>query len=469
MKTFRAVLVVVLTLTTLSPAQAAPGPTPSPTHSQSPTTTASPTPTQTPSATPSSTPTPTVVPTPNKPHSCSIHAALNLPGLAYFYGYVMNVKSHKVYASIRGEKQTPSASVMKVMTAAAAIMGLDPNYQAVTRVYSVPSEPGTVVIRGGGDHTLSRLNPPSYTTYKYPPKITKLANQVLASWPAGQPITKIILDASFFNLEAWNKYWLASDRTNGYMSLITGLMTDSDRANPDLTDVKYSGYRSANPVLAAGKYFKKALGAAASTAIVVEAKTPADAVEVGQAKSQPITVWLNHALKYSDNTETEIIARHAELANNLPGDFAHVQSLVKRYMRKLKINTDKLLMYDASGLAHGNRLTAKMVAQVMAEAADPGSPITTLLDYLPVSGISGTLAGRFNGYSEQARGAVHAKSGYIPGLYSLAGVVYAKDGTAIAFAFFARSFKGKKVGYEARATLDAVTTRLFLCGAGSYY
>lgn len=471
MKSARYLLAAALVLAGLQPANAAPTPTPSPSQSQSPTPTPIPSAsaTSTPSATATATPTPTPTPTPNKPHTCSIKAAMQSRDLAYFYGYVMNATTGQVYASVRGDELTPSASVMKVVTAQAAIQSLDRSYTATTRVYTVPSQPGVVVLRGGGDHTLSRLNPPSYTTYKYPPKISKLAALVNAAWPVDQPITKIILDASYFDKPSWNRAWKDSDRTNGYISLITGLMVDSDRRNPDLTDKNYSGYRSANPVLTAGGYFKTALGPNAKDAELIEGALPADAVEVGAVRSQPMSIWLDHALKYSDNTETEIIARHALRMNGMATDFASIQPMVIRYLKKLKIDYKKLVMFDASGLAQGDRVTAKLVASIMAKAADPTSPVADLLGYLPVSGVSGTLAGRYNGYSAQARGAVHAKSGYIPGLYSLAGVVYAKDGTAIAFAGFARSHAGKSVGYGARSALDALTTRLFLCGAGSYY
>lgn len=468
MKSLRIGLAAAFVLLATVPAQAA-NPTPSPSQSQTPTTSATPTPTGSGTPTATATPTPTPVPTPNKPHSCSIHAAMNQTNLAYFYGYVMNANTGQVYANLRGDEQTPSASVMKVMTASAAIAAISPDYQATTRVLAVPSEPGTVVLKGGGDHTLSRLNPPSYTTYKYPPKISKLAAQVVSAWPANQPITKIILDASYFDQPAWNTFWRNADRTSGDISLITGLMVDSDRENPDLTDKNYSGNRSTDPVMRAGAVFKQALGSIASDATLVAATTPQDAIEVGNVKSQPMSIWLDHALKYSDNTETEIIAKHAERITGFTTDFKSVQPMVKRAMKALGIDARKLIMNDASGLAQSDRVTAKLIANVMAAAAKPNSPIAALLNYLPVSGVSGTLQGRYNGYSAQARGAVHAKSGYIPGLISLAGVVYAKDGTPIAFAGFARQFGGKTLYASARPALDALTTRLFLCGAGSYY
>ena len=450
-------VIAALTAIALAPSAAAYAvdPTPSPSQSQSPTTT------------PTASPTPT--PTPNKPRTCSIRKAATAKDLAYFYGYAVNAKTGQVYLNVRGDVQTPSASVMKVVTAATAMSVLPADYTANTSVLTVPSEPGTIVLRGGGDHTLSRLTPPSFTTYKKPAKLKALADAVKLAIPTETKITKIILDASFFDQPGWNSAWKASDRTNGYMSLITGLQTDSDRANPDLTDKKYSGYRSKNPVLATGKYFLSALGEVAVGAKLVEAKTPDDAVPVAAASSQPITVWLDHALKYSDNTETEFIAKHALIKAGFVPSFENIQKLAVKTLKSLKIDSKKLVMLDGSGLAQGNRLTAKLVTQIMAKAATPDSSLAPMFSYLPVSGMSGTLSGRFNGANKGARGYVHAKSGYIPGLYSLAGIVNAKDGTTIAFAGFARSAGQKKVGYGARAALDTLATRFYNCGAGSYF
>jgi D-alanyl-D-alanine carboxypeptidase/D-alanyl-D-alanine-endopeptidase (penicillin-binding protein 4) len=292
---------------------------------------------------------------------------------------------------------------------------------------------------------------------------------VLPTIPTGTVIKKIILDATFFDQPSWNSAWKASDRTNGYISLITGLQVDSDRANPDLTDKAYSGYRSKNPVVSAGKYFQAALGEVAKGAALVEAKLPTGAVQITSANSQPITVWLDHALKYSDNTETEFIAKHTLKYLNKTTSYSNIQKSFAAALKPLKLDTKKLVMLDGSGLAQGNRVTAKLITQLMAKSADATSPVAAMFNYLPVSGVSGTLSARFNGVNKAARGAVHAKSGYIPGLYSLAGIVMAKDGTPIAFAGFARSEGGKKVAYGARAALDTLAARFYECGSGSYY
>jgi D-alanyl-D-alanine carboxypeptidase/D-alanyl-D-alanine-endopeptidase (penicillin-binding protein 4) len=310
----------------------------------------------------------------------------------------------------------------------------------------------------------------SFTTYSKPARLEALASQVLLGWKSETPITKIILDAGFFAGPSYNSAWKLSDRTNGYISHITALQVDSDRANPDLTSKAYSGYRSTNPVLATGKFFKESLEGLAETATLVEGKTPANAVLLTRVNSQPITNWLSHAISVSDNTETEFIARHAAKFAGLEPSFASIEPLAKKALATLGVDSTGLKMYDGSGLAQGNRVTAKMIAQLMTKVAngnlEGNSTLAQMETYLPVAGKTGTLAGRFNGVNTIARNYVLGKSGYIPGLYSLAGIVNAKDGTRLAYAFFARSAGGKTVGYAARPALDTLATRLYQCGFG---
>lgn len=330
----------------------------------------------------------------------------------------------------------------------------------------MPGQPGTVVLQGGGDHTLSRMTGDSFTTYYKPARLESLAAQVFDKWAGATPITKIILDASFFSGPTYNVAWKASDRTNGYISNIAGLEVDSDRANPDLTSTAYNGYRSTNPVLVTGKAFKAELAGLADQATLVEAATPAGAVELTRVSSQPITNWLSHAISVSDNTETEYIARHAAKAAGLAPSFSSIQNLVKGALGPLGVDTTGLLMKDGSGLAQDNRVTAKMIASLMVKVANNQNGLGSLESYLPVAGNTGTLAGRFNGANAVAKKYVKGKSGYIPGLYSLAGIIDAKDGSRLAYAMFARSADGKKVGYMARPALDAAATRFYQCGGG---
>ena len=306
----------------------------------------------------------------------------------------------------------------------------------------------------------------SYTTYAKPARLETLANQVLNGWKSAEPITKIILDASFFKGDTYNPYWYSSDRTNGYISHITGLQVDSDRANGDQTSYAYSGYRSTDPVLRTGTLFKSALKGLAPKAVLVKGKTPKTAVELTAVKSQPMTTWMSHAIGISDNTETEFIARHAAKAAGLSPAFTSIEPMVKSMLNNLGIDSSKLVMKDASGLAQANRVTPKMITELMVKVAQGTTGLTALESYLPVAGVGpGSMGGRFTGKNAVARKFVKGKTGFIPGLYSLAGIINAKDGSRLAYSIFARSADGKQVGWSTRGALDTVATRFYSCGA----
>lgn len=459
-RVFAGAIAFVALLATASSAIAAPSPSPVPTASPtSGIAVGEPNPS---SPTPTATPTPKPYPTPAAP--CSAAAATKSKDLGQLYAYAIDAQTGRVLLDIRGGEQTPSASVLKVVTAAMAMNYLPTDYSAKTSVYSLANEPGTLVLVGGGDHTLSAMTGTSFTTYPKPARLETLAAKVLQGWTSDVEVNKIVLVDDFFAGPNYTTAWKASDRTNGYVSLITSLQIDSDRANPDLSSTAYSGYRSTDPVMRAGKAFKAALGGLAPSAKLVTGKLPAGAKLVAQVASAPIATWLDHALTYSDNTETEFIARHAVKAAGMPASFASIQRAATTALETQGIDPAGLIMKDGSGLAQGNRVTAKLIAQIMAGVATSGSALAPMLDYLAVAGESGTLAGRFNGKSASASGKIFAKSGYIPGLYSLAGVVYSKDGGRIAFAAFARSGSGKVVNYAARPALDALAARMYTCG-----
>lgn len=411
-------------------------------------------------------PSPSPTESPAAPGACSAKTAISNPALGRFYGYVIDVSTGKTLLDIRGAEQTPSASVLKVLTAATALTKLPvETYRAKTTVLTLPSEPSTIVLRGGGDFSLSQLTKDSRSTYTAAPRLETLATNVLNKWSSDTEITKIILDSSFFSGPTYSPFWKASDRTNGYISNITALQLDSDRNNGDITSLAYDGYRSTDPVGKTGVLFKKALKSLASNAEIVIGKTPKNAVELTSVSSQPMDFWLHHAMMASDNTETEFIAHHAAIAAGLPASFDSVEPLTKQVLADYAIDSTGLVMKDASGLAQADRVTPQIIAHLMQAAADPTSPLAPLETYLPVAGKSGTLAGRFNGVNAVAKNSVKGKSGFIPGLYSLAGIIDAKDGTRLAYAMFARSADGKQVGWATRGALDTVATRFFVCGA----
>lgn len=403
-----------------------------------------------------------------EPVACTANKAMSQTTLGKFHAYVINVDTGEVLVDLRGTELTPSASVIKTLTAVAALQKLPAEYRATTQVLATPTEPSTLIFKGGGDFTLSRLGPGESSVYSRPPRIRNLARQALAQIPADTPITKIVLDDSFFTGEPWNPDWPAKYRTLGYVSNITSIQADGDRVQPNRLISSYSFRRGKDPVMTVGKAFREALGERAIAAELVLGPTPADAYVIGQVQSQDMRQsWLGHMLTHSDNTGAEFIARHAAKAAGLEASIDGANRVIRQSLRELGLRPKTFVIRDASGLSNENRVHSKLLAELMVKVAKAENGLDQLKQWMPISGQTGTLRYRFQGKSAIARGNVIAKTGYIPGLYGLSGIVNAADGSRLAFAVFARSDRdnGLSVTYTAQGAIDRVVTRFYTCGA----
>jgi D-alanyl-D-alanine carboxypeptidase/D-alanyl-D-alanine-endopeptidase (penicillin-binding protein 4) len=399
---------------------------------------------------------------------CTANKAMEQKTLGKFHAYVINVDTGQVLVDVLGKELTPSASVIKTLTAVAALQKLPLEYRAVTQVLATPSEPSTLVLKGGGDFTLSRLGPGESSVYSKPPRIRNLAKEALEKFPVDVPIAKIILDDSFFSGEAWNPDWPAKYRTLGYVSNITAIQADGDRVQPNRLISSYSFRRGKDPVLTAGEALRASLGERAVNAELVVGKTPTDAYVISEVQSQDMRQsWLGHMLTHSDNTGAEFIARHAAKAAGLEGSIAGANKVIKQSLRELGLKPKPLVIRDASGLSNENKVHSKLLAELMVKVAKAENGLGVLTEWMPIAGETGTLRYRFQGKSAIARGNVIAKTGYIPGLYGLSGIVNASDGSRLAFAVFARadSENGLSVTYTAQGAIDRVVTRFYSCGA----
>jgi D-alanyl-D-alanine carboxypeptidase/D-alanyl-D-alanine-endopeptidase (penicillin-binding protein 4) len=79
---------------------------------------------------------------------------------------------------------------------------------------------------------------------------------------------------------------------------------------------------------------------------------------------------------------------------------------------------------------------------------------------LPVAGKSFTLTERIKGDIADAAGKIVAKTGYLPRVYTLNGIIDAKDGTILTFAIYAIG----DVGSDVRLAIDTLATAFYRCG-----
>ncbi len=419
--------------------------------------TATPTGSQSPSTTPSQTPSIT----PTSARSCSVADLATDARLATFSGVVLKADTDEVLFDRNAAVPAATASVFKIVTATAALQALGPNYVVDTKVYADPANPGTIILVGGGDPTLSSTPAGQQSVYQNAPKLSDLAVKV-SQWATANSIkvNRIVLDSTLFAggtaASKWEQSWERSEQTQGYMSEVTALQVDGDRANPS----RQTSPRTTTPVMNAGRKFKAALGATATGATLVEGRLPVGSTEVAKVTSQTIDKWIKHMLLVSDNTEAEFLARLIAIKQGYDGSFASVGIAIKKALAATNLDMSNLVIKDGSGLSANNAVSPLFVAQLLGIVNDGFNDFEIIAQALPVSGESGSLADRFKGDNADAVGKVRAKTGWIKTGYTLAGIIDAKDGTKLLFAVYALG----NVKDDAKVAIDNLVTGFYRCG-----
>lgn len=391
--------------------------------------------------------------------TCSVQSLSSNPDLKTLRGSVVDATTGESLLSIDGDTPSRTASVLKVLTAAAALDKLGPDYRLTTSVFE-GSAPGTIVLVGGGDVTLSRLDS-GESVYKGAATVTALANQVVAAYGVaypGTPITNIVVDATLWNpSDNWLDSWSTSDLTSGYMSKVTALQVDGDRADP----TQKVSPRSADPVGRAGTAFAEAIATASGQPVAaVSTGTVTSTVKLGEVQSQPVSTLINQMLLSSDGSIAESLARVVAVKMGLDGSSASVGQAIAGAIGGLGPDTSTITIADGSGLSKKNAVPPSFMAAFMAQVRGGENQLNYVYNSLSVAGETGGLASRFQG--SVAKGKVVAKNGHISTAYTLAGIIEAADGTALAFAFYA---SGEGITPEANVAIDALVEGVYACGA----
>ena len=135
-----------------------------------------------------------------------------------------------------GTTASRAASALKILTAASALEVLGPDTRIPTTVVR-GSTPGSIVLVGGGDLTLTRLPSGEESTYAGAAHLDDLATQITSAGDAdpvtaGTPITSVVLDASLYSGETWQASGNRKERVVVSMPEITALQVDGDRDDP---------------------------------------------------------------------------------------------------------------------------------------------------------------------------------------------------------------------------------------------
>jgi D-alanyl-D-alanine carboxypeptidase/D-alanyl-D-alanine-endopeptidase (penicillin-binding protein 4) len=414
---------------------------------------ASPTPTPTP--TPPPRPVPTIERSASPLRTCSVAWLLGDSRFGTLQAQVLRPDGQVMFER-DADTASQTASSLKVLTAAAALNVLGPDFRASTRVVA-GAEAGTLVLVGGGDLTLTRLPSGQEPVYTGAAHLDDLAAKTTAAWQArfpGTPITRIVLDSSYFGGKTWGDTWPPTERGTGWLSHITALQVDADRANPRV----FLSPRGDDPVGRAGAAFAEYFPGVP----VEQGAAPAGAAELASVSSQPLSTLVPQFLIPSDNSLAEMVARHVAIELGLGNTIDALATAIPRALEVYGIATSGLRIADGSGMSRNNAVAPSYFTSLFLRIHAGEGALGILRDGLPVAGESGTLnySNRFFGDNAVARGHVRAKSGSISSAYTLTGIIDAADGSTLIFAIFATG----RVGANARTAIDTLATAFYRCG-----
>ena len=173
------------------------------------------------------------------------------------------------------------------------------------------------------------------------------------------------------------------------------------------------------------------------TGIVVEATTGEAPLPNGAyivcTRFHTIDQILMRMMKDSDNLYAEsLFYQLAASGGNRPAEARHARQAISRLIKKVGLDPDRYKIADGSGLSLYNYLSAELEVALLRYAYRNADIFIHLYPSLPIAGEDGTLKRRMNGGF--ASGNVHAKTGTLTCITSLAGYCTAANGHVLAFA-----------------------------------
>jgi serine-type D-Ala-D-Ala carboxypeptidase/endopeptidase (penicillin-binding protein 4) len=292
------------------------------------------------------------------------------------------------------------ASNEKLPLTFAALSNLGPSYRIETDVLGEGSQDGTtfdgtLVLKGGGDPTLSTTG------------LRSLALQVRT---AGiRHVTGgVVGDESYFDSRRTVAGWKPSFYVN---------------ESPPLSALSVNRSLARAPALAAATTFRSVLR---SAGITIDGGVSVGRVEdfsipLAQVDSPPLASIIRFMDKESDNFTAELVLKQLGAVVLDRGTSAAGASVVMQTLAEAGVPVTGVRIVDGSGLSQLDRLTANAVAAILRAAWNDPAVRPAFVASLPVAGMNGTLQDRLR--QPATRGRVLAKTGTTSIASALSGYV----------------------------------------------
>ena len=181
-----------------------------------------------------------------------------------------------------------------------------------------------------------------------------------------------------------------------------------------------------------------------------------DVIPLARRESAPLQEIAGGALAWSNNFMAEQLLRTLGWRmTGEPGDWDNGAQVVEAYWAALGLPSDTLVFENGSGFSQRGRVTTTALVDLIAVASRVSGG-QGLLSALPVAGEEGTLRARLRRSGKRVR----AKTGTMAGISGLSGVITAEDGTPqVAFSILSNVRDGGEGATSRRKRAeDAIVT-----------
>ena len=406
--------------------------------------------------------------------------------------HIRSISADETLFSHRAEEKRVPASNVKLMTTAAALAYLGPDYTFSTDVYTTGTIKkgilkGDLYLKGYGDPIFvqEQARELAYSLY------LKGIRQVLGD---------LIADDSFFDGQRYGKDWKVGGSAKAYLApysalsvnfsivnvqvdpgsgvgalarvqlippsdtigLKNSLKTVSRRKRPmvrvsrraeggkdwiHVSGQTPAGKRSRNYTISVSDPTRFAVGTFSAllkkegirfSGRILKGKTPQDAKLIVRKNSDALGEIIRGLNKHSNNLTAEQILKTvgAEIFG-LPGTTEKGLLAVKKYLLHLGVPQDAFDLADGSGLSRKNRITPRAIVTLLVSIYHDFRILPEYLASLAVVGVDGTIRKRLR--RSRASRRIRAKTGLLAGIHALSGYAAADNGETLAFSILSNA------------------------------
>jgi len=360
----------------------------------------------------------------------------------------------------KADQKMPAASNQKLVTALVALDVLGPDATFTTRVAAASAPAGGVVdgdlwVIGGGDPLID--SDTYQSTLKYGKTehtaIEAIADQIVAAGVTS--VTGSVKgDDSYYDavrtIPSWPSRYLAQNQVGP----LSALSVNDARTYPVLPGASSGTPRPASdpPAYAADALTQLLVARGVAVAGAPASGTAPDGLAtVVEVPSLPLHSIVKEMLTFSDNNTAELLLKAVGRKDGGAGSTEAGLKVAEQVLAEQGLDLDGVVLLDGSGLDTGNRLSCRLLDDVLGDAG-PTGPIA---DGLAVAdGADGTLRDRFS--KSPAAGRVRAKTGTLKAVTALSGWVRTTSERDVRFSTIVntggRDVTGSDLDYEAKVT-----------------